>query len=526
MIIRGQRLRIRSGAAVTLAAALLAGCADTAGTAPHDGEGAAPSSFGFAAADVLPVVNRVTWGASTSSYREAKAVSLDHYLTGQLRPGDARLPAPIAARIAAMTITQQPLDRLVLGLDGLRKEVEALADPDAKQAAQKAYQEELTRLAREAAARSLLRDVYSHNGLQEQMTWFWMNHFSIHQGKANLRAMIGDYEETAIRPHALGRFRDLLRATVFHPAMLRYLDNEHNAAGRTNENYARELMELHTMGVGSGYTQADVQELARILTGLGINIGKPPPKVKAELRSQYVQHGLFEFNPMRHDYKDKVLLGQPIRGRGLAEVDEALDRICRNPATARTISRKLAVYFTGSEPAPRLARQLADTFARTDGDIAAVLATLFAAPEFRQSLGHAFKDPMHYVVSAVRIAYDDRPIVNAGPMLGWLNRMGEPLYGRQTPDGYPLAAAAWNSSGQMAARFDVAKAIGSGGAGLFKEDGEGGAGRPAFPQLANPLYYDALQTTLSPATRQALDQATTPLEWNVFLLSSPEFMFR
>lgn len=517
---------IRGGAAVTLAAALLAGCAGTAGTAPPAGGDAAPLHFGFAAADVLPVVNRVTWGASTSSYREAKAVPLDRYLAGQLHPGDARLPAPVAARIAAMTITQQPLDRLVLELDGRRKEIEALADPAAKPAAQKAYQEELNRLAREAASRSLLRAVYSHNGLQEQMTWFWMNHFNIHQGKANLRSMIGDYEETAIRPHALGRFRDLLRATVFHPAMLRYLDNEHNAAGRINENYARELMELHTMGVGSGYTQADVQELARILTGLGINIGKPPPRVKAALQGQYVQRGLFEFNPMRHDYKDKVLLGQPIRGRGLDEVDEALDRICRNPATARYLGRKLAIYFTGSEPAPRLVQQLADTFARTDGDIAAVLATLFATPEFRQSLGHAFKDPMHYVVSAVRIAYDDRPIANAGPMLGWLNRLGEPLYGRQTPDGYPLAATAWDSSGQMAARFDVAKAIGSNSAGLFKEDGEQGPGRPAFPQLANPLYYDALQTTLGPATRQALDQATTPLEWNVFLLSSPEFMFR
>jgi uncharacterized protein (DUF1800 family) len=510
--------------ATVSAAVLLAGCADTAGTAPQAGHGAAPQRFGFAPGDVLPVVDRVTWGASTSAYREAAAVTLDRYLAAQLHPGDARLPAPIAARIAALTIAQQPLDRLVADLEGRRRDADALADPAAQQAARKAYQEELNRLAREAAYRSLLRDVYSHNGLQEQMTWFWMNHFSVHQGKGNLRAMVGDYEETAIRPHALGRFRDLLRATVFHPAMLRYLDNEHNAAGHINENYARELMELHTMGVGSGYTQGDVQELARILTGLGINVGKPPPQAKPALQGQYVRRGLFEFNPMRHDYQDKVFLGQPVRGRGLAEVDEALDRLCRHPATARTIGRKLAVYFTGSEPSPRLVQGLADTFARTDGDIAALLATLFAAPEFRQSLGHAFKDPVHYVVSAVRIAYDERPILNPGPMLGWLNRMGEPLYGRPTPDGYPLAAAAWNCSGQMATRFDVAKAIGSGSAGLFK--GEAGEGRPAFPQLANPLYYDALQTRLGPATRQALDQAASPQEWNVFLLSAPEFMFR
>jgi uncharacterized protein (DUF1800 family) len=118
-----------------------------------------------------------------------------------------------------------------------------------------AYQQELNRLAKEAATRSLLRDLYSPNQLQEQMTWFWMNHFSVHQGKANLRAMVGDYEEHAIRPHALGKFRDLLSATLHHPAMIRYLDNEQNAANRINENYAREIMELHTLGVDGGYTR-------------------------------------------------------------------------------------------------------------------------------------------------------------------------------------------------------------------------------------------------------------------------------
>jgi len=517
----------RIASAVCLAvAALVTGCAAPDGAQSHSQSHDPAPSFGFAPADTLPVVNRVTWGASTSSWREAQAVPLDRWLAGQLHPGADRLPPAIAARIASMTIAQQPLDRLVLDLEQRRKEGDGLADPAAKQAAQKAYQEELNRLLREATTRSLLRDVYSHNGLREQMTWFWMNHFSIHQGKANLRAMVGDYEETAIRPHALGKFRDLLRATVFHPAMLRYLDNEQNAAGHINENYARELMELHTMGVGSGYTQADVQELARILTGLGVNIGRPPPKVKPALQDQYVQRGLFEFNPMRHDYKDKVFLGQPVKGRGLAEVDEALDRICRNPATARYVGRKLAVYFTGAEPSARLAQQMTDTFVRTDGDIAAVLATLFAAPEFRQSLGHAFKDPVHYVVSAVRMAYDERPILNTGPMAGWLNRMGEPLYGRQTPDGYPLVASAWDSSGQMTTRFEIARAIGSGSAGLFKAEGEGGEAKPGFPQLANPLYYGALQNALGPATRQGLDQATSPQEWNVFLLSSPEFMFR
>src|SRR6202012_2042572 len=125
--------------------------------------------------------------------------------------------------------------------------------------------------------------------LQEQLTWFWFNHFNVHQYKANLRAMVGDYEETAIRPHALGRFRDLLEATLRPPAMLRYLDNADTAAGHINENYAREIMELHTMGVGSGYSQKDVQELARILTGAGIDLKPESPKLRPDWQPLYVR---------------------------------------------------------------------------------------------------------------------------------------------------------------------------------------------------------------------------------------------
>jgi len=195
--------------------------------------------------------------------------------------------------------------------------------------------------------------------LQEQMTWFWMNHFNVHQGKSNLRVLVSDYEEQAIRPHALGKFRDLLAATLHHPAMIRYLDNEQNAANRINENYAREIMELHTLGVDGGYTQNDVQQLARILTGVGVNLGDKTPDVRRDKQSQYVRKGLFEFNPNRHDYGDKVFLGQTVKGRGLAEVDEALDRLSRSPATARYVSRKLAIYFVADEPPPQLVERMA-----------------------------------------------------------------------------------------------------------------------------------------------------------------------
>ena len=496
-----------------LAFALMSGCASTAVRTDNP-------------AQALAMQQRITWGVNAGSARQLQQQGWDRYLQAQLHPGKTVLPPAIQAQIDAMTISQMPMDQLVIGVEQRRKESNASADDMAKQQAQKDYQQELNRLAREAATRSVLLDVSSTNQLQQQVSWFWLNHFSVHQGKHNLRAMVGDYEMNAIAPHALGKFRDLLGATVHHPAMLRYLDNEANAANRINENYARELMELHTLGVNGGYSQKDVQELARILTGVGVNLGADTPKVKPALQSQYVRRGLFEFNPNRHDYGDKQFLGHTVKGRGLAELDEALDRLSRSPATARFVSGKLAQYFVGDAPPEALVASMAQTFQKTDGNIADVLQTLFASEPFRQSLGRKFKDPMHYVVSAVRLSYDDKPILNAGPMLNWLSRMGQPLYGRQTPDGYPLADSAWASPGQMTTRFDIARTIGSGSAGLFKTEGPQPQEKVAFPQLSSALYYQSLQPTLSPATRQALEQAASPQEWNTFLLSSPEMMHR
>ena len=169
---------------------------------------------------------------------------------------------------------------------------------------------------------------------------------------------------------------------------------------------------------------------------------------------------------------------------------------------------------------------MAASFAASHGDIARVLRTMIRAPEFSASLGQGFKDPMHFAVSAVRLAYDGRVILNPDPMIGWINRLGEGLYAHETPDGYSLAAAAWIAPGQMSARFDIARAIGNGSAGLFKPRDAGQAEAPAFPQLQNALYYQTLQPRLLPATRGALDQARSPQEWNALFLSSPDFMQR
>jgi len=461
------------------------------------------------------------------SVEQLQTAGLQTYLSEQLHPLETRLPPTVQAQIDAMAISRQGLASLVQSMEQRRKDADAVVEDAAKKTAQQAFQQEMNRLARESATRHVLRALYSNNQVQEQMTWFWLNHFSVYQAKSNLRAMVGDYEETAIRPHALGKFRVLLGAVVEHPAMLRYLDNEQNAVGRINENFARELMELHTLGVDAGYSQQDVQELAKILTGVGINLATTNPVLRPELQPLYVRKGQFEFNPARHDFGYKELLGQPLHTKGYPELQEALDRLARHPATARLVSKKLATYWLSDGPPAALVQAMAQAFVRSDGDITATLQVLFAAPAFHQATPlHKFKDPMRFAVSAVRMAYGDKPILNAGPLLYWLNRMGEPLYGRPTPDGYSLQSAAWASPGQLATRFEIAKAIGSGSAGLFKSEGPDAREVPAFPQLANALYYQSIEMTLGPATRKALEQAASPQEWNAFLLSSPEWMER
>jgi uncharacterized protein (DUF1800 family) len=197
----------------------------------------------------------------------------------------------------------------------------------------------------------------------------------------------------------------------------------------------------------------------------------------------------------------------------------------KQPACARFISRQLASYFVADNPPPQLVERMAQTFLRTDGDIAAVLRTLFLAREFNASLGGKFKDPMRYVVSAVRFAYDGRPITNTRPLLNWLNGLGEAPFAHQTPDGYPLTELAWASSGQMSRRFEIARLIGSGNAGLFDSEDGSAAAASGFPQLSNRLYFEGVEPFLAARTRTALDRANSQQEWNTFLLSSPDFSY-
>ena len=499
------------------AVALLAACAN----APQ------PDAIATLSPADLHWLDTVTFGADSASMQRLRRLGRDGFLAEQLKmpPTD---PPEVAATIAALPVSQLDAVQRLREVREERQRINTLPDADAQQKARMALNQQRRELVLATGERHLLRAVYSPAQLREQMTWFWMNHFNLYAYKAGVPLLLPDFEEHVVRPRALGHFRDLLMATVTSGAMLDYLDNAQSSVGRINENYARELMELHTMGVsggpsGSRYTQQDVQELARLLTGVGLNLRGEPPRLGPRVAALYRSDGVFEFNPNRHDFGEKVLLGHPIAPTGFGEVEQAVTILSRDPATARYISRKLAAWFVADDPPPALVSRMAATFTRTDGDIAAVLTTLFTAPELDALLSaphRKFKDPMVYVVSSLRLAYDGRGVTQWRPALGWLAQLGEPLYGHVTPDGYAPGEDAWASSGQMIKRFEIARAIGTGRPPLA------GAPPGTPPVVDNALFRQAIAPTLGATTRDALAQAKTTGEWNMVLLSSPEWMQR
>jgi len=480
---------------------------------------------------------RVTFGIDSATVARYRQLGREKFLDEQLRPA-AGDPPDLAAAIAAIPITQQTAEARLKANRAEQQRINTLPSEDDKQKARMAINQAAGQAVYETTKRDLLRALGSPSQLREQMTWFWMNHFSVFSGKANIRWTLAEYEDQAVRAHALGKFSDLVLSTALSPAMLEYLDNAQSAASRINENYARELMELHTLGVsggrsGSTYTQQDVQELARVLTGAGLNLADTPVRLPPNQQPLYVRHGLFEFNPMRHDPGPKAVLGHAIAGKGLGEIEDAVVLLCRQPATARFISTKLATYFVSDDPPPALVEKMTRTFQKSDGSIAAVLREMFLDKDVIAALNaptprlEKFKDPMQFVMSSLRLAYDGKRISNYRPVVGWLTQLGEPLYGRVTPDGYPLTEAAWTSSGQIIRRFEIARAIGSGNAGLFNnEDSNTPGPATGFPMLTSRLFYDAIEPAISARTRDALSRTSSQQEWNTILLASPDWMQR
>ncbi len=302
----------------------------------------------------------------------------------------------------------------------------------------------------------LLRAVYSNRQLQEVLVDFWYNHFNVFLEKGADRYMVTAYERDAIRPDVLGKFEDLLRATAQSPAMLFYLDNWESAGAQTpaaqrrhiglNENYGRELLELHTLGVDGGYSQKDVTEVARCFTGWSIR----QPQQVAE----------FEFNPRMHDDGEKIVLGVRIpAGGGINDGFKVLHLLAHHPSTARFVSRELAMRFVADDPPETLVNRMAATFLKKDGDLRAVLKTMFDSPEFwsRGAYRVKMKSPLEMVASSLRAT--DAQVDFTFGLNNQLNQLGEPLYRKIEPTGYSNSGQEWLNSAGLLARMNFGDAL-------------------------------------------------------------------
>lgn len=348
------------------------------------------------------LLNRAGYGPRPGDYQRATAMGFAAYLEEQLNPETIE---DTAVDLIHRNLTLYPMD------------IGQLLAQDEKDAA--------LELLRTAVARPL----YSRRQLYEAMVEFWSDHFNIYLRKTEIMPFLKIIDDRdVIRPHALGKFRDLLGASAHSPAMLVYLDNVRNEKDAPNENYARELMELHALGVDGGYDQSDVQELARILTGWTV-------------RRRGLRQGEVFLNEAAHDFGEKQLLGQTFpAGHGQAEIEAALDLLAAHPSTAVYIATKLVRRFVADEPPASLVDQVAQTFRETEGDIKAMLRTLFLSAEFAAA-PPKLKRPFTYMISALRVLNTNlRPNRRNGRWLEWL---GQPPYQWAAPDGYPDTADAW-----------------------------------------------------------------------------------
>ena len=458
------------------------------------------------------LLDRLGYGPKPGDVARVVATGPDAYIDEQLRPERIAEPERLVAELAALpTLHMTPVE-LFREYGPPRPAPGERRDPEQVKAARQRAQI----IVRELVTATIDRAVDSNRQLQEVMTEFWFNHFNVFATKGLVHLWVGSFEETAIRPHALGKFRDLLEATARHPAMLFYLDNWLNVAPNgdngINENYARELMELHTLGVDGGYSQADVVALAHILTGWGV----PRPALR---RDMPVDPSAFYFNPLKHDASDQRFLGHVIKAGGIEEGELALDILARSPATAHHIAFELVQFFVADQPDPAYVDAVAKKFLASGGDIRETLRALFHDPRFWNGAGAArkFKTPYQYVVSAVRLsgATLRQPLM----LQATLMQMGMPLYRYMTPEGYKNTREGWLNSDAMTKRLDFATRLAAGE--LLGEE----TGNPGNAPLDPAALAVAYAAPLSPATRQAIDAAPERLK-AAMLLASPDFMAR
>ena len=534
-----------------------------------------PSGGPSRAQRALHALNRLGYGPRPGDLDYVQQIGVENWIERQLHPDSIPEIAELRERINGLQTLHRTPEELFVQFELPVRRLAPGAD-------RKALRQRSQIIIEEAVQGRIIRALEGPRQLHEVMTAFWFNHFNVFAGKGLCHLWVGCFEQEAIRPYAMGRFRQLLGASAKHPAMLFYLDNWQNTAPASpgargkfegiNENYARELMELHTLGVNGGYSQADVVALAYILTGWGLARSKatfPPnrqfpgggvfPPAGLALRKflfgrqprnsrpqtlpvdSETQNG-FYFDSRRHDFSSQDFLGSWIASGGIEQGETALDILARRPATAKHLSFQLAQYFVADNPAPALVKRMARRYLETDGNIRDVLQTLFFSDEFwdSQYYGVKFKTPYEFVISATRAA--GVPVVNVRPLAGAMNRLGMPIYGCQTPDGYKQTQDAWLNPEAMMMRLSFATALGAGRLPLdrpveeFAGTGEAmqRALRPAnlriqpadvSAPLDPSLLMENLDALLTQHTRQTLEAAPVQLRAPL-ILGSPEFMMR
>lgn len=455
-------------------------------------------------AQILHLLNRISFGPSPADMNTVRSIGIDAYIEQQLHPAQLPKSSELESRLASLPTLNASMAALMA-----QYEPPGQKHKDLPLEQRKEEKKERNIVTEELTEAKILRAVMSPAQLQEVMTDFWFNHFNVFAEKGNDKMFIGSYERDAIRPYALGRFRDLLQATAHHPAMLFYLDNWLNtdpnspaAGGKKigiNENYAREVMELHTLGVNGGYTQQDVTTLAHILTGWGLGEGN---------RRGPDERSSFYFDPQRHDSSTQTFLGYRISGGGQGEIEQVLDMLAQHPSTAKHISYQLAQYFVADEPPQSLVDKLTATFTSSGGDISAVLRALFKSPEFwdPQYSQVKFKPPFRYVVSSLR-ANGFVPQGDTTMLQKAVAQMGEPLYRCLTPNGYSNTNDQWQNSDALLKRIDFSKRLSG-----FLDD------------KAPDTIMTAMGKTWTPNTLNTAQNAEPRMK-TALLLSSPEFMF-
>jgi uncharacterized protein (DUF1800 family) len=484
---------------------------------------------------ILHALNRLGFGPRPGQVEQIEKTGLENWIQAQLHPEnigdpvvDARLAQFPALGLSPAGLLDQypPQDiaakRLGMKVEDYQKHLQDLAkQPGNLNSPPFKDPNEIVNDAMEA---KMIRAVYSERQLAEQLSDFWFNHFNIFIYKDTDRWYLIPYERDAIRPNVLGKFRDLLEATAKSPAMLFYLDNSSSADPHAfdrlklhpvrarpgeklpplgpkrglNENYGRELMELHTLGVDGGYKQEDVIEVARAFTGWTIASPRENP--------------VFYFDERIHDPDPKRVLGKNIKGGGIKDGEQVIDLLVKNQHTARHIALQLAVHFVSDDPPPALVARMAKTFEKSKGDIRAVMTTMIYSPEFwsRAAFRAKVKTPFELVASTTRAlgADVDQPL----QLAQWVSRIGEPLYQCLTPNGYSDKAAAWVSTGALLNRVNFAVALTSNKVRGAQVDINSLVGTDvvANPQLAlDRIESEFLAGQVSDSTRATLEKEMT-----------------